>query len=29
MTRLLMINFGDRYAAYRRKVRGAIVPYIP
>jgi len=24
-----MSNFGDRYAAYRRKVRGAIVPYIP
>jgi len=23
-----MSNFGDRYAAYRREVRGAIVPYI-
>jgi protein-S-isoprenylcysteine O-methyltransferase Ste14 len=26
--RLLMSNFGDRYAAYRREVRGAIIPYI-
>ncbi|HEX5460075.1 MAG TPA: isoprenylcysteine carboxylmethyltransferase family protein [Steroidobacteraceae bacterium] len=26
--RLLMSNFGDRYAAYRREVRGAIVPYV-
>jgi protein-S-isoprenylcysteine O-methyltransferase Ste14 len=26
--RLLMSNFGDRYAAYRQKVRGAIVPYV-
>jgi protein-S-isoprenylcysteine O-methyltransferase Ste14 len=25
---LLMSNFGDRYAAYRREVRGAIVPYV-
>lgn len=26
--RLLMRNFGDRYAAYRREVPGAIIPYI-
>lgn len=26
--RLLMSNFGDRYTAYRREVRGAIIPYI-
>lgn len=26
--RLLMSNFGDRYAAYRCEVRGAIIPYI-
>lgn len=26
--RLLMSNFGDRYAAYRREVRGAIIPYL-
>jgi protein-S-isoprenylcysteine O-methyltransferase len=26
--RLLMSNFGDRYAAYRREVRGAIIPYV-
>ena len=26
--RLLMSAFGDRYAAYRRRVRGAIVPYV-
>ncbi len=26
--RLLMSNFGDRYAAYRRRVRGGIVPYV-
>jgi protein-S-isoprenylcysteine O-methyltransferase Ste14 len=26
--RLLMSNFGDRYAAYRRDVRGAIVPFV-
>ena len=26
--RLLMSNFGERYAAYRREVRGAIVPYV-
>lgn len=26
--RLLMSNFGDRYAAYRREVRGAIVPHV-
>ncbi|HEV2442832.1 MAG TPA: isoprenylcysteine carboxylmethyltransferase family protein [Steroidobacteraceae bacterium] len=25
---LLMTNFGDRYAAYRREVRGAIIPYL-
>ena len=24
--RLLMSNFGDRYAAYRREVRGAVIP---
>jgi protein-S-isoprenylcysteine O-methyltransferase Ste14 len=26
--RLLMSNFGDRYAAYRREVRGAIIPRV-
>lgn len=26
--RLLMSNFGDRYAAYRSEVRGAIIPYV-
>ena len=26
--RLLMSNFGDRYAADRREVRGAIIPYL-
>lgn len=26
--RLLMSNFGDRYATYRREVRGAIIPYV-
>lgn len=26
--RLLMSNFGDRYAAYRRGVRGAIIPFV-
>lgn len=26
--RLLMSNFGDRYAAYRREVRGAIIPCV-
>ena len=26
--RLLMSNFGDRYAAYRREVRGAIIPHV-
>lgn len=26
--RLLMSNFGDRYAAYRREVRGAILPHV-
>jgi hypothetical protein len=26
--RLLMSNFGDRYAAYRPEVRGAIFPYL-
>lgn len=26
--RLLTSKFGDRYAAYRREVRGAIIPYI-
>jgi protein-S-isoprenylcysteine O-methyltransferase Ste14 len=26
--RLLMSNFGARYAAYRREVRGAIIPYV-
>lgn len=26
--RLLMSNFGDRYATYRREVRGAIIPYL-
>ena len=25
---LLMSNFGDRYASYRREVRGAIIPYL-
>lgn len=26
--RLLMSSFGDRYAAYRREVRGAIIPHV-
>ncbi|MDE2447981.1 MAG: isoprenylcysteine carboxylmethyltransferase family protein, partial [Gammaproteobacteria bacterium] len=26
--RLLMSNFGDRYGAYRREVRSAIIPYV-